>query len=81
MTNCGPRMTDEQEAHLKRLKKTIADDFDAKYRAGQHEHGGNLWQKPGLLEAAISEALDELAYLYTLKDQRDQGFVHNGRDV
>ena len=69
-----------QEAHLTRLKARIAGDLDAKYRAGQLEHGGDLWMKPGLLEAAIEENLDALCYLYSLLEQRDRGFTHNGRD-
>lgn len=74
-------MTADQEAHLARLKATITADLDAKYRAGQAEHGGNLWEKPGMLEAAIEEALDQLTYLYTLRDQRDSRRMPNGRDT
>lgn len=74
-------MTDEQEAHLARLKAQLAADLDAKYRDGQAHHGGDLWTKPGLLEAAIEEALDQLTYLYTLREQRDRGRYPNGRDT
>ena len=78
-TNRG-RMDAAQEAHLARLKARIANDLDAKYRAGQLEHGGDLWMKPGMLEAAIEEVIDLATYLYTLLEQRDRGFTHNGRD-
>lgn len=74
-------MTDDQESHLARLKAEIAADIDAKYRAGQAHHGGNLWQKPGLLEMAIEEVLDLAAYLYALKEQRDGGRRPTGRDT
>lgn len=70
----GPR------AHLDRLLSRIGGDLAAKYAAGQRDHGGHLWQKPGMLEAAIEEGLDSLIYLYTLLEQRDSGFTHNGRD-
>lgn len=62
-------MNDAHEAHLKRIKDAICRDIDAKYRAGQLEHGGNLWQKSGMLEQAIAEVLDLATYLYTLKEQ------------
>ena len=62
-------MTPEHEAHLAHLKAEFTKDLDAKYRAGQEEHGGNLWAKPGMLEHAIEEAIDLVVYLYTLRDQ------------
>lgn len=68
-------------AHRERIISQFTADFRAKYDAGQQEHGGCMAEKPGMLEHAIAEALDLVAYLYTLKDQRDGGFVHNGRDV
>lgn len=62
-------MTPAHEAHLAQLKAEISADLDAKYRAGQQEHGGNIWEKPGMLEHAIEEVLDLAVYLYTLKGQ------------
>ena len=62
-------MTSEHEAHLAHLKAEFTADLDAKYRAGQIEHGGNIWEKPGMLEHAIEEAIDLVVYLYTLRDQ------------
>lgn len=62
-------MTPEHEAHLAYLKAELTADIDAKYRAGQEEHGGNIWEKPGMLEHAIEEVLDLAVYLYTLKGQ------------
>jgi hypothetical protein len=41
----------------------------AKYEKGQREHGGNLWQKDGLLDEAINEAIDQVVCLITLKQQ------------
>lgn len=69
------------EAHLGRILDQLTADVRAKYEAGQVEHGGNLWEKPGMLEQAIAEVLDLAVYLYTLREQRDRGFVHNGRDA
>lgn len=62
-------MTAAHEAHLARLKAEFIADLDAKYRAGQDEHGGNLWEKRGMLAHAIEEAIDQVVYLYTLRDQ------------
>lgn len=66
-------MTPEHEAHLAHLKAEFTADLDAKYRAGQIEHGGNIWEKPGMLEHAIEEAIDLVVYLYTLRDQIKAG--------
>lgn len=43
-----------------------------KYDNGQQEHGGRLWEKPGMLENAIDEAIDLVVYLFTLQDQIEQ---------
>ncbi len=62
-------MTPEHEAHLAHLKAEFTADIDAKYRAGQEHHGGNIWEKKGMLANAIEEAIDQVVYLYTLRDQ------------
>ena len=73
-------MTDEHEAHLQRIKDRFVADVDAKYRAGQSEHKGRLWEKPGILENAYAEVLDLAVYLLTLFEQRDRGRSSTGRD-
>jgi hypothetical protein len=62
-------MTPEQENHLGEIKETFCSLVDAKYRKGQEEHGGNLWKKKGLIDMAIEEAIDQVAYLLSLKRQ------------
>jgi hypothetical protein len=79
-TSAPEELAPENRAHLDRLLTRIGNDLSQKYRNGQREHGGNLWEKPGMLECAIEEALDLLTYLYTLLEQRESGFEHNGRD-
>ena len=69
------------EAHLARILARVNADMRAKYEAGQIEHGGNLWEKPGMLEQAIAEVLDLAVYLYTLQEQRDRKLTLTGRDV
>lgn len=65
-------MTSEHEQHLERILSRFVADCRAKYEAGQIEHGGELWKKPGILENAIEEAIDLIVYLYTLREQRDR---------
>lgn len=64
-------MTSQQEAHLERVKTAFAELLDAKYRAGQEKHGGNLFDKTPqeLIDEAIYEAIDQAVYLITLKDK------------
>lgn len=64
---CG--MTPEHQAHLDQIVSELTQDIRAKYIKGQAEHGGNIWEKPGMLEHAIEEVLDLAVYLYTLKRQ------------
>lgn len=64
-------MIDEQEDHLLNIKRTFDILVDNKYRRGQLEHGGNLWlnSEEHLLDCAIDEAIDQVVYLFTLKDK------------
>jgi hypothetical protein len=55
--------------HLQHLVEQVDARLDAKYRAGQAEHGGSLWRKPNLTEQAIDEAVDQLTYLLTKRNQ------------
>jgi len=68
------------EAHLARILSQLTADVRAKYEAGQIEHGGNLWEKPGMLEQALEEVIDLAVYLYTLREQRDSRRTITGRD-
>ncbi len=63
-------MTPEQEAHLKRIKKNFESKLELQYRAGQKEHGGNLMCNNALwlIDMAISEAVDQVVYLETLRE-------------
>jgi hypothetical protein len=65
-------MTKEQQDHLQGIIKSVRNGIRAKYEKGQAEHGGNLWEKPGILEMAIDEAFDLSVYLLTLQSQKGQ---------
>jgi hypothetical protein len=64
-------MTEEQEEHLESIIDDFADIVDPKYRAGQKEHGGNLFDmsEKDLLDAALDEAVDQVVYLLTLRQK------------
>lgn len=58
------------EDHLESIKIHFISLVDAKYRKGQKEHGGHLWNNPAekLLDFAIDEAIDQVVYLLTLRE-------------
>jgi hypothetical protein len=61
-------MTKEQEEHLAAIRLRFAARVEKKYRAGQAEHGGNLFDKPNL-PFLIEEVIDFVVYAFTLEDQ------------
>jgi hypothetical protein len=67
----GKEMTIEQELHLQSIKDYFISSVDIKYRKGQAEHGGNLFDMSTitLLDCAIDEALDQVVYLVTLRQR------------
>jgi len=67
-------MTKEQEAHLQSIKDEFNRLVDPKYRKGQEEHGGDLFDKDikNLIEAALEEAIDQVVYLLTIKQQLEK---------
>lgn len=71
-------MTDEQEGHAHFVAAQFEEAMLKKYEAGQKEHGGNLWNKTGLIDMAIDEAIDQVVYLITLKQQIEESGVELG---
>lgn len=61
-------MSGDQEAHLRDIKMRIQSDIDKKYRKGQAEHGGNLWERP-IMPEIRSELIDFICYQSTLDDR------------
>jgi hypothetical protein len=69
-------MTDEQRQHIDAIVASFDREVRAKYEAGQREHGGNIWTKPGMLRHAKEEVLDLWVYLETLERQlREKGIT------
>lgn len=73
-TLSGAGAIHDPETHIDHILAEFTAEARAKYEAGQSEHGGNLWEKRGMLTHAIEEAIDQVIYLYTLRQQlRDRG--------
>ncbi|NCD07263.1 MAG: hypothetical protein EOL97_14210 [Spirochaetia bacterium] len=73
-------MTTQQEEHLKKVKDSFNNEVDRKYRAGQAQHGGNLWLKKDLIGKALEEIIDLYVYMATLKEQIEQQTVYDVTD-
>lgn len=62
-------MKKEHEDHLAGIKAAFILDLDPKYRAGQRQHRGRLWEE-GLVFAAAearNEAVDQVVYTHDVK--------------
>ena len=57
------------DAHLERIVRAVIAELKPKYRNGQAEHGGHLWEKPRMLAHLTEESLDTIVYAYTLREQ------------
>jgi hypothetical protein len=62
-------MTKKQNEHLAENLAATVSLMTKKYKAGQKEHSGNLWEKPGMLRNAENEVADLNNYLPTLRKQ------------
>lgn len=62
-------MTKKQKEHIDKVMEDTVNLMYSKYKKGVREHGGNLWDKKELIDMAISEAIDQVVYLLTLKQQ------------
>ena len=74
MSGRNTTLYDNTELTGEKHAQYIADEarkiIYKKYMSGQEEHGGKLWRKkitPHILE----EAVDQLVYILTLRDQLD----------
>jgi hypothetical protein len=74
-------MTPEQERHLTKVKAEFGFAVDAKYRAGQAQHGGDLWRKKGIIKMLKEEAIDTWVYACTLEQQIEESGVELGTEV
>lgn len=68
-------MKDEHKRHLALINAEATHLISTKYTKGVKEHGGKLWEKRGLIDMAIDEAVDQVVYLLTLKHQIEKAGV------
>ena len=66
------------EEHKDGIIRRLSVLVDKKYTQGQQEHGGFLWKKRGLIDMAIDEAIDQVVYLLTLKQQLEEAGIELG---
>ena len=73
----APTKSDLQ--HISHIQSEFDELVDQAYRGGIKEHGGHLWEKPVAREA-LAEAVDQVVYLITLRDQIDEAckIAHDG---
>jgi hypothetical protein len=62
-------MRPEDHQHVEDVISRHASLTREKYSNGREEHGGDCWQKPGMLAHAIDESSDLAVYLWTLRSQ------------
>ena len=64
-------MTEEQNKHVQTIASEFASLMSSKYEKGVKEHGGNLWEVGihDMVDMALDEAIDQVVYLMTLKEQ------------
>ena len=70
-------MTTQQEQHLANIKEDFAREVEKKYRAGQAQHGGNLWLKKNIIDMIKEEAVDQYVYACSLKTQIENQTVYS----
>ena len=63
------KMTTDQERHLARVNERLRQLTEVAYRAGQSEHGGDLWRKRNQVREALGEVVDLGVYLVPLEEQ------------
>ena len=66
----NPNLTQDQTNHIARLGKEFCFAMQQKYVAGAREHKGDLHDLSidALLNNAIEEAIDQVVYLLTLRE-------------
>lgn len=76
-------MTNDQEKSMKDSLDRFYRLAEVKYRKGQEQHGGDLWDKKGLIWKAKEEVIDMWFYLEALEKQIELKTIYtaNGVDI
>lgn len=64
----GNEPTHSDYKHVEMIQKEAQRLIANKYINGVIEHGGHLWERP-VEDDALDEAIDQVCYLITLRDQ------------
>ncbi len=64
-------MNKEQTLHAASCLDLFNEEAALKYSMGQKEHGGNMWEKPGMLRNAYMECIDFMFYTSVIGQQVD----------
>ncbi len=59
-------MTQRRQADLRQINHEIALHIERRYKAGQKEHGGDLWKK-ACTPRLFDELVDTIVYFHTIK--------------
>lgn len=62
-------LSPDRQAHLNEMQDAFLKLSTKKYEAGQIEHGGKMWEKPGMLDHLEEELVDAWHYIRTLRRQ------------
>jgi len=62
-------MTTDREAHLGRIISWFGSLVTPKYRCGQEEHGGTMYEKSGMFKNLKDETIDFVTYVQTIEEQ------------
>lgn len=77
------RISKEANAHIGQIAKEFCNDMADKYIVGQIEHGGDLkdLSVSCLLDEAIKEAIDQVVYLFTMRQKLREAVLDAGRNA
>lgn len=62
-------MTQEQYESMESALNRFQSMASAKYKEGQKEHGGNLWEKECLMDEIEKEIIDQWFYIQAVKQK------------
>ena len=64
-------LTQQQMMHALSCLQLFTKSSLDKYADGQKTHGGNMWEKPGMIHNAYMEIIDQMYYISTIGQQVD----------
>lgn len=62
-------MTPAQQQSMQHALVSFVEQAEKKYRDGQAEHGGNLWERDNLLKDVNQEIIDQMFYTKAIEQK------------